>query len=912
MPTTTNTATVETSAPKVPVVPPLPRGPLTGVTVIDLTRVLAGPYCTMVLADLGARVIKVETPKGGDDSRAFGPFLKGQSAYFGSLNRGKESIALDLKKPSDKVIFEKLLARADVLVENFRPGTMEKLGFGWDTLHASFPRLIYAAASGFGHTGPYSKRAAYDMVVQAMGGIMSVTGHAGQPPVRVGSSIGDITAGLFTTIGVNAALLHRANTGEAIKVDVAMLDCQVAILENAIARYAATGEVAGPIGARHPSITPFSAFEAKDGWVVIAAGNDQLFAKACDVIGAPQLATDARFKTNVQRTENQATLAGLIGDRIAKRPVADWLKLFDAAGVPTGPINKVDQVLADPHVRSRNMVVTATDAEAGPLTMAGNPIKLSTFADPDTRVAAPRLDANRQAILKELAASDNLPAVIAGGASVANTLGLGAAVGVAYRAPLQFLDYLRHAILSDGGPSVAVSQDASLSERAKVLADALLSERGEVLGTVIAHDLVRLVKSAGGAELFEIFEMLAHRYAPDSKKLTKAADRWRSDPSPANLSALTQATEAPRQELFRRMNMAPDGTATLVKFREQLLQQLPDHPELAGVDADLKHLFASWFNRGFLTLERISWHTPAAVLEKLIAYEAVHAIDGWDDLRRRLASDRRCFGFFHPALPDEPLIFVEVALVNALADRIEPIIRAPMPAADLGTPHADTAIFYSISNCQPGLRGVSFGNFLIKQVATDLARELPSLKTFSTLSPMPRFRNWLEKPATELSKHLPKQLIDAVIAETGAASLSVGLRNLAAAAEAEGYVRSSLLKDVLTRLAARYLAGADEKTGPTDPVARFHLGNGARIEQVNWMADLSKKGVRESHGLMVNYLYDLGSVEKNHEAFANQKPIATSKAVAALIDVSGAKIKSRVDAAVDAALDLTRGRLTRK
>jgi CoA:oxalate CoA-transferase len=893
------------------VAPQMPRGPLTGITVVDLTRVLAGPYCTMVLADLGARVIKVETPKTGDDSRAFGPFLKGQSAYFGSLNRGKESIALDLKKDSDKAIFEKLLARADVVVENYRPGTMEKLGFGWETLHANYPRLIYAAASGFGHTGPYSKRAAYDMVVQAMGGIMSVTGHAGQPPVRVGSSIGDITAGLFTAIGVNAALLHRANTGEAIKVDVAMLDCQVAILENAIARYAATGEVAGPIGARHPSITPFAAFEAKDAWFVIAAGNDALFQKVCDVVGSPGLSKDARFKTNALRTENQAALAQLLGEQFAKKPAEHWLNAFDDAGVPTGPINKVDQVLADPHVRSRNMVVTATDPETGPLTMAGNPIKLSTFADPDTRVAAPRLDANRTAILKELAAFDNVPAVVSP-SGVAATLGLGSAVGVAYRAPLQFLDYLRHAILRDGEPSVAVAQNASVAERAKVLADALLSERGEVLGTVIAHDLVRLVKSAGGAELFQIFEMLATRYAPDTKKLAKAADKWRSDPTPAHLAALTVATEAPRQELFRRMNMAPDGTATLVKFREQLIKQLADHPHLQGVDADLRHLFASWFNRGFLTLERISWHTPAAVLEKLIAYEAVHAIDGWDDLRRRLASDRRCFAFFHPALPDEPLIFVEVALVNSLADRIEPIIRAPLPPADASPPPADTAIFYSISNCQPGLRGVSFGNFLIKQVATDLARELPSLKTFSTLSPIPRFRHWLEKPTTDLAKHLPKALAETIIAETGAASLNVGLHNLALIAEAEGYVRASLLKEALTRLAARYLSGADEKHGPSDPVARFHLGNGARIEQVNWMADLSKKGVRESHGLMVNYLYDLGSVEKNHEAFANHKPIATSKNVAALIDVSGTKIKSRVDAAMDAALDLTRGRLTRK
>ena len=233
-----------------PKAPPPVRveGPLSGITVIDLTRVLAGPYCTMVLADLGARVIKVEQPGSGDDSRAFGPFVKGASAYFASLNRGKESIALDLKDPADREIFGKLLERADVVVENFRPGTMEKLGFGYDALHEKYPRLIYAAASGFGHTGPYSKRAAYDMVVQGMGGVMSVTGHEGQAPVRVGTAIGDITAGLFTAIGVNAALLHRAASGEAIKVDVAMLDSQVAILENAIARYAATGEIPGPLG----------------------------------------------------------------------------------------------------------------------------------------------------------------------------------------------------------------------------------------------------------------------------------------------------------------------------------------------------------------------------------------------------------------------------------------------------------------------------------------------------------------------------------------------------------------------------------------------------------------------------------------------------------------------------------------
>src|SRR6266850_998881 len=248
-------------------------GPLSGITIIDLSRILAGPYCTLLLAELGARVIKVEPPQRGDDARQYGPFKNGKSAYFISVNRGKESIALDLKSPAGREIFERLLDKADALVENFRPGTMEKLGYGWDALHERFPRLIYAAVSGFGHTGPLSPRPAYDMVVQAMGGVMSITGHPGGPPTRVGTSIGDVTAGLFGAIGVLAALHERATTGLGRWVDVAMLDSQVAILENAIARYAATGEVPGPLGARHPSIAPFAAFKTLDKPIVIAAGH---------------------------------------------------------------------------------------------------------------------------------------------------------------------------------------------------------------------------------------------------------------------------------------------------------------------------------------------------------------------------------------------------------------------------------------------------------------------------------------------------------------------------------------------------------------------------------------------------------------------------------------------------------------
>ena len=245
------------------------KGPLSGVVAVDLSRILAGPYCTLLMAEMGARVIKVEPPKGGDDARAYGPFVNGKSTYFASVNRGKESIALDLKAEADRKIFEKLLEKADVIVENFRPGTMEKLGYGWDTLHKKYPKLIYASASGFGHTGPNSKDPAYDMVVQGMGGIMSITGNEGQPPARVGMSIGDIGAGLYTAVAVNAALVHRLKTGESTKIDIAMFDCQLALLENAIMRYTVEGEVPGPLGARHPTITPFQAFKTS-GSVLIS------------------------------------------------------------------------------------------------------------------------------------------------------------------------------------------------------------------------------------------------------------------------------------------------------------------------------------------------------------------------------------------------------------------------------------------------------------------------------------------------------------------------------------------------------------------------------------------------------------------------------------------------------------------
>jgi len=377
-------------------------GPLDGVTVVDLTRVLAGPYCTMVLHDMGARVIKVEQPGGGDIARGIGPFVDERSAYFTSLNRGKQSIALDLKDADDRVIFEALLEKADVLVENYRGGTMEKIGYGWDTLHDRYPRLIYAATSGFGHSGPYKTRAAYDMVVQGMGGIMSLTGHPNSEPTRVGSSVGDITAGLFTAIAVNGALYDREQTGKGIKLDVAMLDCQVAILENAIARYFATGQIPGPIGARHPSITPFEAYRTSDGYVIIAVGTNDMFRLAAEVLGRPEIADDPRFETNELRTQNHEAVKVELELALVTKTSQHWLAVLDAARIPCGPLNNVEQVLNEPQVAARNMVVEAPSGSGKTLKMAGNPIKTSAYDDPPTRGVTPELDGDRAQILKEL------------------------------------------------------------------------------------------------------------------------------------------------------------------------------------------------------------------------------------------------------------------------------------------------------------------------------------------------------------------------------------------------------------------------------------------------------------------------------------------------------------------------------
>ena len=385
-----------------PLAPSPVEGPLNGIVVVDLTRILAGPFCTMVLADLGARVIKVEVPGPGDDARQYGPFVNGKSAYFMSLNRSKESIALNLKEDADRRIFEALVAQADVLIENYRPGTMSKLGYDWETLHARYPRLIYAAASGFGQTGPYAQRPAYDVIVQAMGGVMSMTGHPDMPPARVGTSVGDITAGLFSTIGINAALYHRSATGEGMYLDVSMLDCQVAICENAVARYHATRKIPGPTGARNPSITPFESYATKDDFIVIAAGNNALFAKLVETLGRSELADDPRFDSNTTRTANADVLKEEMEKALKSRSRDEWIRVFDGAGIPCGPINNVRDVVEDSQVKHRNMIVAAEDAIAGTVHMSGNPIKTSAFPDPDSRAPSPELDEHREVLLAEL------------------------------------------------------------------------------------------------------------------------------------------------------------------------------------------------------------------------------------------------------------------------------------------------------------------------------------------------------------------------------------------------------------------------------------------------------------------------------------------------------------------------------
>ncbi len=354
--------------------------PLHGVRVLDLTRVLAGPFCTLQLADLGAEVIKIEMPDRGDDSRSFGPFVGTESAYFLSLNRNKKSMTLNLKSPEGREIMKQLVPHFDILVENFRPGTLEKLGLGYEVLSTVNPRLVYGAVSGFGATGPDTQKPAYDIVVQGRGGLMSITGEEEGVPTRVGASIGDIAAGLFTTIAILSALLVARSKGKGQKIDVSMLDSQVALLENAIARYTVSGEVPRPLGNRHPSITPFGSFQAHDGYIIIAAGNDRLWARLCQVLGVSELTEDPRFIDNDSRTQNWPGLKPLLESVIQQKSVDYWLERLEQENIPCGRIQSVDQVLQDPQVTARDMVRNMVLKSGEQFTVAGIPYKFSSTA----------------------------------------------------------------------------------------------------------------------------------------------------------------------------------------------------------------------------------------------------------------------------------------------------------------------------------------------------------------------------------------------------------------------------------------------------------------------------------------------------------------------------------------------------
>jgi CoA:oxalate CoA-transferase len=374
------------------------RGPFSGVTVIDLSHVLAGPFGTTILCDLGARVIKVEPPGHGDDTRTYGPFVSGQSLYFSFVNRGKESIILNLKEDADRQIFFNMVRKADVVVENYRPGTMDKLGLSYETLSKMNPRLIYASNSGFGQTGPLAKYPAYDTIIQAMSGIMSVTGFPDGPPTRVGTSLSDLCAGVFLFCGIASALYDREKTGKGARIDISMLDSTMAFLEHGLMEYVANGKAPGRIGNRHPFITPFDTFDAADRPFAICAGNDKLFAALCEAVGRPELATQPRFKTNVDRMTNNVSLKAELESALKKQPAAHWLKVLDEAGVPVAPLLDIAEAAQLPQVKARNMMI-----EAGGIRMPGNPVKISGYEDPAVRIGAPDLDQHGPALRKEFA-----------------------------------------------------------------------------------------------------------------------------------------------------------------------------------------------------------------------------------------------------------------------------------------------------------------------------------------------------------------------------------------------------------------------------------------------------------------------------------------------------------------------------
>ncbi len=425
--------------------------------------------------------------------------------------------------------------------------------------------------------------------------------------------------------------------------------------------------------------------------------------------------------------------------------------------------------------------------------------------------------------------------------------------------------------------AAAIAPDRLKLRRVVTSCRKLLSERGEAAGVSLAKVTLDLYAALDKRGQERFFAALLDEFSPDPLRVLAASQAYAAEQSAANLARLSVAAEPPRQELLRRLNRAPGGTATILRMRERLLESAYAHRELDAVDWDFRHLLSSWFNPGFLQIVRVDWRTPAYLLEQIIAHEAVHEIRGWNDLRRRLEADGRCFAFFHPALPDEPLIFVEVALMDRMADTVAPLLDARAASSDPS--RATTAVFYSISNCQPGLRGVSLGNFLIKNVVDVLSRECPRLKVFCTLSPVPGFSAWLEPllkgGATEQFEPLAPAL-KAVAAELGTDVAKV------ASDPANAVERLARLKLPLTQLCATYLLQRVDVGEPAlDPVARFHLNNGAKLERINWLANTSRKGLRESLGLMVNYLYEPKAIEGNHEKFV-QGDIVASRQVRSL------------------------------
>ncbi|MBI1650337.1 malonyl-CoA decarboxylase [Hyphomicrobium sulfonivorans] len=418
------------------------------------------------------------------------------------------------------------------------------------------------------------------------------------------------------------------------------------------------------------------------------------------------------------------------------------------------------------------------------------------------------------------------------------------------------------------------------------LARALTSGRGEASGVAVARALLDRYAELDGEGRTRFFKFLASGMQPNPARVADAARAYLDAPSPLELSRLQKALESPRTEFFRRLHLAPGATPEIVAMRHDLLRVLPADPELMGVDADLRRLFYVWFNRGFLVLRRIDWNTPAVILEKIIRYEAVHEIQGWDDLRRRLdPADRRCFAFFHPSLVDEPLVFVEVALMRDVPDAIEQVLEEPHAEPDSKAPTA--AIFYSISNCQEGLKGITFGSFLLKQVVEELMREQPSLKNFVTLSPAPKFASWL-RAAARSAEQGDNEERD-VAAEARALLAAVGASDWPATVNGDTEAAEAIEASMLS-LAAQYYLNAKGVDGrPVDPVARFHLGNGARLDRINYLADTSDKGLRDAFGIMVNYRYDPKEIERNHEDYANGGVIAASRAVRAML-----KLKPKV------------------